>query len=488
MSIPAVRAFKRALPDESMSMLAKPWVSPLFENDPYIDEIILLEERHKGLMGKFKLASELRQMDFNRALLMQNAFSAALTAFLARIPERIGYNRDGRGLLLTKPIPYNGQDLRMHHIDYYMELVKQAGFKAAPSIPWIFLTLGERLSAREILKALPRPILGINPGAAYGSAKQWLTSRFADTARRFMDGTSGSIVIFGGQKETAIAGEIESHLRDYAKYGRVLNTAGGTTLRELIGLISEIDVLLTNDSGPMHIGYGVRTPMAAIFGSTSPELTGPVGEGNIVIQKPVSCGPCFKRKCDKQSIKCMEAVEVDEVADAIMRLMPSRRAVFFDRDGTLCVDAHFLNCWEDFELFSDIGALNSMRENFKLIGISNQSGIARGLVDAEFADAVNKVFINDHGFTDFYTCPHHPDDKCSCRKPEPELLLKARVQHGIDLKRSYVVGDRDADMLLAKSVGAKGVLVQTGKQQDSPHADYTVKNLSEAAAVIAKNV
>ena len=122
----------------------------------------------------------------------------------------------------------------------------------------------------------------------------------------------------------------------------------------------------------------------------------------------------------------------------------------------------------------------------QLIGISNQSGIARGIVDEGFVKDVNNMFMKEYGFDDFYYCPHHPDEHCPCRKPEPEMLLRARAQHGINLKKSYVVGDKEADMLLAKAVGAKGILVQTGELKESQDADFIAKNLTEAVNWIIK--
>ena len=256
---------------------------------------------------------------------------------------------------------------------------------------------------------------------------------------------------------------------------------GKTSLRELSALISECDVLLTNDSGPMHIGYASRTPLVAIFGSTDPALTGPQGKENIVIKKNIDCSPCFKKSCDKKEMLCMNAIMPDEVFEAIKKTVPRNKAVFFDRDGTLCTDVGYLNKLEDLEIFEEIGDLKLLKEKgFKLIGVSNQSGIARGIVKEEFTKKINKLFIEQYGFDDFYYCPHHPDERCSCRKPEPEMILKARSEHGIDLKNSYVIGDKDLDLLLARAVGAKGIFVLTGSGKESANADYIAKDLKEA--------
>lgn len=168
---------------------------------------------------------------------------------------------------------------------------------------------------------------------------------------------------------------------------------------------------------------------------------------------------------------------------------PSRnRAVFLDRDGTLCEDRGYLSRWEDFKVFPDVSELNLLKsQGFKLIGITNQSGIARGIVSEDFVRQVNNVFIERYGFDGFYYCPHHPDEGCSCRKPGPGMALKARDEHGLDLQASYVIGDKEADMLLARAIGATAVLVLTGEARESENARFRARDLKEAVRFILDN-
>jgi heptosyltransferase-2 len=486
MTMPALRALKRSHGGRRISLLVKPWVAPLFEKDPNIDELILYSGEYGGLAGRLKLVARLRKYGFCSAVLFQNAFDAAAIAFLAGIPERIGYRRDARGLLLTRAVPFDGKVRNLHHIDYYLNLLFEAGFETKKSPPWIYLSLGERLRARASLAHLKRPVVGLNPGAVYGSSKRWSPERFAAVARRVIEEADGSAVVFGGPSETGIAEEILGRLP--APLGsRMLVMAGRTSLRELAALISECDVLVTNDSGPMHIGYAVGTPLVAVFGSTSPELTGPVGGGHRVIRKEVECAPCFERECRRGDLICMDLVGVNEVFEAVKDLLKEGRAVFFDRDGTLCEDAHYLNSMEDLRIFPEIRSLRKLKEKgFSLIGVTNQSGIAREIVDRDFVRRVNDTFIDEYGFDGFYYCPHHPDEKCSCRKPEPGLLMRARNDFDIDLKRSFVVGDKESDILLAKAVGATAVLVRTGPE--TPHVDgvQVADNLGEAVDMVLR--
>jgi len=520
MTMPALRALKLANNNSKITLLVKPWVSPLFEKDPNVDDIILYEDEYKSITGKIRLSKILRAKKFCLAVLFQNAFDAAMLAFLAGIPERIGYSRDGRGLILTKAVEFDDNSKKLHHVDYYLNLLDRSGFMTQKFKPWIYLTLDERVEARNRLGELKQPVIAINPGATYGSSKRWHPERFAEVAKRVINELNGSVVILGGPKETEIAAEILKSItnefvskapspspspsrggpacpvgRDegegadsqpLALSSQLLNLSGKTSLRELASIISECDLLITNDSGPMHVGYAVGIPIVSIFGSTSPEHTGPVGKNDIAIRKNLECSPCFERECKKNNLKCMDLITADEVFESVKKLVSSGKAVFFDRDGTLCRDADYLKSMEDLEIFPTVSRLKKLKEKgFSLFGVSNQSGIARGFMDEAFVKKVNDIFIDEYAFDGFYYCPHHPDEHCSCRKPEPGLLFDARADHKIDLKASFVVGDKDIDMLLARSVGAKGILVKTGKENYSANADFIVKDLEEAVKIIS---
>jgi heptosyltransferase-2 len=503
MTMPALRALKQADPDAVITLLAKPWVSSLFERDPSVDEIIIYRDEFKGIPGKMRLANILRKHHFCRAVLFQNAVDAAIITLLAGIRERVGYSRDGRRLLLTRPVPFDDQVKRLHHIKYYLNILLQTGYSAPYSLPWIYLAIDERIDARTRLRYLRRPVVALNPGATYGSSKRWQPDRFADLAIKIDAEMGGSIVIFGGNRETGIADEIIAEIQkqapgmsgmNNAEYAlpvsgeRFMNLSGKTDLRELSALVSECDVLVTNDSGPMHIGYAVGTPLVALFGSTSPELTGPVGKDSVILKKDIRCSPCFERECRMERLDCMDSITTDEVFTAVQKRLHTERAVFFDRDGTLCEDTGYLSRMDEFKMVPHMNALASLRDNgFSLIGITNQSGIARGLVREEFVREVNTIFIEKHGFRGFYYCPHHPDEHCSCRKPEPGLLHAARADHNIDLKQSFVVGDKDSDMLLARAVGATGILLEAGKDSLSAYADFRVRNIEEAVKIILNN-
>jgi len=482
MTLPTIETIKKGFKDCSMTILCKPSIGEVYKGSPFIDKIIEYSARDRRLLGKIPLSLRLRKENFTSAFLLQNAFDSALIAFMAGIPKRIGYDRDSRGWMLTSKVPYNMEDRKIHHIDYFLNIPAFEGLKIQSKSPWIYLSFDERIRARERLKGLKRPFLGISAGAAFGETKRWRHERFAEVADWFIKKTSGSVILFSDDPLDRTVYEIDKSLTS-----NKLSLAGKTTVRELIALISECDVFLTNDSGPMHLARAVMTPTVSIFASTSPYLTGYFDKGFCTITSKVNCSPCFKRVCPRGDLKCINSVTSDEVFFELSSLIPNKKAVFFDRDGTLCDDANYLCRWDDFKLFKNISELQRLKDKgFLLIGISNQSGIARGIVKEDFVKEVHQLFMNKYGFDDFYYCPHHPDEHCQCRKPEPGMLLSARAKYNIDLKNSFLVGDKESDILTAQSVGVKGIFLSNLETVPIPDT-LVAKNLKEVVDLILIN-
>ncbi len=512
MTLPAIRAIRRSMPDAHISLLVKPWVSDIFQENRDIDEIILYSDDYRGIRGRLKLAWMLGKKKFDTAILLQNAFDAALITWLARIPERIGYKRDMRGPLLTNAVPVDNKKNGRHQVYYYLNLIESIGIKRAGVQPYICLSDKEREEARLLLKSSitdpqspdntdqspttnhQTPLIGINPGATYGSAKRWPAENFAALIDSITSELKGRVVLFGGPSEVNIANEIIEKaksnpspithpLSPITHYpSPVINMAGKTNLRELTALISECNVFVSNDSGPMHMASALLVPTVAIFGSTDSTATGPMGEGHKVISKNIPCSPCLKRECPEGHLRCMTEITSDEVFSALKELLPGERAVFIDKDGTLIKNMHYLNTFDKLKMLPGIkeNLKRLKKAGFKLIGITNQSGIARGLVDEGFLLESNTYLQKELGLDDFYYCPHHPDENCPCRKPEPMMLQKARLRHKINLKTSYMIGDMESDVLLAKKAGAKGILLSTAIQPEITTASHIAKDMDDA--------
>lgn len=322
MTLPAVATIRKNLPEARISVLAKPWVAEIYRLSPHIDGIIPFESpgRHEGISGIWRLASDLRSKGFDGVILLQNAIEAAIIATLAGIPLRAGYNTDGRGFLLTHSVKRTGEIRRVHQIDYYLEMLRALGFH--PAGREVILSLGEEYDGRtrDILSAHhvspDTPCIGTAPGAAYGPAKMWFPDRFAQAAQRLAAEQGAAILIFGSDGDRERAEMVEKEVRR----GTVINLAGKTNLKEAVALIARCMLFLSNDSGLMHLAGALGIPLVAVFGSTNPVTTSPVGKNSVVIYKNADCSPCLKKTCPTD-FRCMDMVTVEDVYQAAHRLL-----------------------------------------------------------------------------------------------------------------------------------------------------------------------
>ena len=305
MSLPALRAIRERFSTARISVLAKPWVADLYGRESFIDEIILYSGQ-----SPWRTGHQLRSRRFDCAILLQNAFEAAWIAWLARIPTRIGYKRDGRQLLLTRAVnvPKPGEIPR-HERFYYLELLRRAGIiPALPESEAIRLGSGAVPSAKRVI--------GVSPGAAYGNATRWLPERFAEAAGGLAAARGASIALFGSKAERDLCEQVAQRLNGC----QVVNYAGQTTLAQFIDLASACELFLTNDSGAMHIASALGIPTVAIFGATDDTTTGPTGSNARVIRQPVECSPCLLRECPIDH-RCMTGVSAERVVKEALDLL-----------------------------------------------------------------------------------------------------------------------------------------------------------------------
>lgn len=328
-SVPAMKELRRIFPHAHICLLVRPWVKDIYAAADFVDEVLEYDKdgRHRGWAGFRTLSAELRRRRFDCAILLQNAFEAALMAWCARIPARIGYARDGRSLLLTHPCRIDPAVKRVHQAYYYLGILSEMGWldskiwehnDYAPSIQ-VGIRAEDAAAAGEMLRsagiAQGEMIVGINPGAFYGAAKRWFPERYAAVADALADLYGARIVIFGSSNEHAVAQEVAAAMKRPP-----LIMAGRTTLGQLMGLIQQCRLLITNDSGPMHLAAALDVPQLAIFGSTSEIATGPLSRSAVVIKHPVDCNPCFLRECPTD-FRCMKGISADMVIEQARRLL-----------------------------------------------------------------------------------------------------------------------------------------------------------------------
>jgi heptosyltransferase-2 len=319
MSLPALRALHERFPAAEISILAKPWVADLYGREHFCHCVIPYTP--KNLAEKWRAGRALHSEKFDCAILLQNAFEAAAVAFAAGIPERIGYARDGRSLLLTKaiPVPKPGE-IPPHERFYYLELLRRAGILEKLPVSEMIRLEGApaaRIAGLERFRALGlgEMIVGVSPGAAYGTAKQWLPDRFAAAASRVAQDLGANIAIFGSASERELCAAVAQACTAPAK-----NFAGETSLAEFIEMAAACRVYLTNDSGAMHIASALGVPTVTVFGSTDDVGTGPTGPLARIVREPVECSPCLRRECPIDH-RCMTRVEADRVAQVALDLL-----------------------------------------------------------------------------------------------------------------------------------------------------------------------
>jgi heptosyltransferase-2 len=313
LALPAISSLRENFPDARVWIAARDWVEDLFPADDFIQGTIPLPKLAD--LKSLRLSSQkLKDFNFDVGLLLANSFSSAFLFYLTRIPERWGYSSDGRSLLLTKSVPLKNKDHSDHQVNYYLNLISGLGLKTIPPEIKLSLSQEERVAAREMLLSsgldTAKLLVILAPGAYYGPAKRWPAPKFAELARMFQIKANAEIIIIGAQGEIDIARSIAALME---KEPWIL--AGKTTLRQLLGLISQAALFVTNDSGPMHIANALKIPVVAIFGPTDPRVTGPFQQPSAVIKKDVPCWPCLYRSCPYDH-RCMMKIEPEEVFEA----------------------------------------------------------------------------------------------------------------------------------------------------------------------------
>ncbi len=324
MSLPALTSVRRTYPRAEIFILAKPWVADLFKSHPDVDRVVLYQSPgiHEGFRGKWRLARELRLEKFDLALHLPNSFESALISFLAGIPQRAGYNTDGRGVLLTHRVPVNGKIKRGHQVEYYLYLLRSLGFQICGGIPALETSPKLLEEAERILEALgvkkSDPLVGLSPGTKYGSAKEWFPERFGELMGRICREMRARTLILGSPGDRLVASQISQKTGPAA-----IDLTGKTTLSQAIGLIARCRLFITNDSGLMHVASALGIPLVAIFGSTDPLRTGPLSKNGRVLYKSIPCAPCLKTECPVDR-RCMELITVSEVYEEVKKIWNSK--------------------------------------------------------------------------------------------------------------------------------------------------------------------
>ncbi|MCE5293544.1 MAG: lipopolysaccharide heptosyltransferase II [Chlamydiales bacterium] len=316
MGTPVLHDIKKAYPDCSLTVICHNAIKILLEATPFIDNfIVFANDKKRSAQEKKRIYNELQQGQFDAGILLTRSLSSAWWFYKGKIARRIGFKDHYRTLLLTDALDIPENEETEHQVITYKRLLEPLGIPMSTSAPQLYLTPEEIQTAKDHLKSMGveshHLLIGINPGAAFGSAKCWLPERFKELTARLSLHPDVRIVYFGDATTKPLVDDITSRFGN-----NVLNFAGKTTLRSFTTLLSLCNCLVTNDSGPMHVAAALGTPLVAIFGSTNEVKTGPYGGGTI-IHKHTLCSPCYKRVCPID-FRCMTSISVDDVHNAIL--------------------------------------------------------------------------------------------------------------------------------------------------------------------------
>jgi heptosyltransferase-2 len=315
MTTPALEAIRTTFPQAEIVVMANPLVAQLFTPHPWCDRVIVYDRKseRKGLAGLWRFAGHLKEQHFDLAILLQKAFEAALLVFLAGVPERIGFSTDGRGFLLTRRTPLTAELRRQHHSRHYLQMLQQFGITGGSGDLLLEVSHAEQKWAKERLGS--GSFFAINPGAAYGSAKRWIPERFAEVGDSLARQYGMKIVLTGGPGEMEIGRDIESFMSE-----KPLNLIGRTSVRQMMAIINRCRLMVTNDSGPMHVAAALGVPIVAIFGPTDHTTTYPWAKRYRIVRKDVECAPCLKRQCPTDH-RCMKEITAEDVLMAARQLL-----------------------------------------------------------------------------------------------------------------------------------------------------------------------
>lgn len=421
------------------------------------------------------------------ALVFPPSFSSAFVPTMAGVPLRVGWPSDLRGALLTHPgeRPDRRRSLRAQMRELVERMRSALGAPDLVSDPLQFNEEPARLPLRAEELAWAdrwfseraidgRRAVALAPGATFGATKRWPASSYAQLARDSID-VGERVLWFGGPAEETATRLLHESLAPAAR-ARSHVLAGSISLRESLALLSGLRAMVSNDSGAMHLAQAAGCPVLGIFGSTSPQWTGPIGRAQRVVSHPITCAPCFRSTCPTQ-IECLSQLSVAAVSSELRALLDAtertspRPALFLDRDGTLIELVPYLT--REDQVVLTAGAADALRRaqsrGWALVVVTNQSAVARGRlsprglqrVHARLLELLAAEGVQVDGIE---FCPHHPNfgGSCACRKPAPGLFRRAAHRLDLDLEASFALGDTVGDLDAAQAAGVRAALVRTG--------------------------
>ncbi len=504
---PAIINLKLSFPESRICFLTRPRTAGIVRMIAGVDDVIEFPEK-ASFRDLFRMGKLLDKMGLDMVVDLHGNFRSFYLSYHIAAPIKVRYKkrRWERFLAARKGFGKRLNPSPPHTIDLYNEAVNRAGGKIFANRPAL------RVPAKPKDYAIfndNRAVVAIAPGASYPT-KKWSAERFSKLTRMIHDKLGAGILLILTEQDR----EIMSLSKDIPEED--LKILMNKDLSSLASQVRTADILVCNDSALSHLGSAVGTPVIALFGPTHPTLGfSPRGMRDVVMGVDEPCRPCSlhgKKACFREEQFCLTRITVDDVFRQTEKMIDSKvkgeRAIFVDRDGTLIKEKEFIRHPDQVEPEEkSIEAVKLAKSRgFKVIVISNQSGVARGFFTEEDVRRVNDRVLeifNQQGaaIDDILFCPHFRFGtearyaiECSCRKPSPGMIEEACLRHNINPFESFIIGDKPSDIQLAFVTGGRGILVRTGygiKSENSFQTEYLLKpeivvgNLFEGVNYIA---
>jgi heptosyltransferase-2 len=511
LTTPVLDALKENYRDSEIYFLTKQKYQGLFEADPRINSVIYFqpEDKDKGVAGLFRLIKRLNQEKFDLIVDLHSNLRSFFIRTLVKAQKKARYNK--RLITRLQMVYFKKWNVNsITTVESYLKSLEKIGIKIENRGPGLFVDHQEKIWAKQFLSQVgfkERELLvGIAPGAKW-EMKKWGKDKFSSVAKKLSQDLPAKILLVGDKNDQNLIEDI----KDYVGENKVIQ-AVNLPLDKLMVLIERCEAFISNDSGPMHLASALGVPTIGIFGPTSPNLGfSPSWLNDKAFWAGVECSPCSlhgKKECVREKRFCMDEIMPKEVMEEAKRIINADKVIFLDRDGTLTVEKDFVSEIEQVEFIPGTKeALKMLQElGYKLVIISNQSGIGRKIMTEKQVEKINDFILEEFEnegikIEGIYYCPHHPENNCNCRKPKTGLIEKALLKHNLKLKGSWVIGDKLSDVLLGKNIRAKSILVLTGygeevreKIESSSEVypwqrpDYIAKDLLDAALYIKSQI
>jgi heptosyltransferase-2 len=351
MTVPALRELRRVLPHAHITLATRAWARDIFDGADFVDDLLLIEEPARGVRSFFRQVRQWRARRFDLAVLLPNSMESALVAFAARVPARFGYATESRGEFLTHTLDTPAWRTTRHEVFYYLNIIAELerALDAAPrtdeavsleeSAPQFTLEVSDarKADALALLASrgvdLARTLVALCPGSTNSRAKRWHAESYAALADRLIEEAGATVVLIGAREELDVTNEVVSQMRREA-----VVLTGETSLAETTAVLSLMNLLVTNDTGPAHLASALGRPTLVIFGPTNPLTTRPFSPTAEIVRRPPDCAPCMLRDCPIDH-RCMTAITADEVFARALALLDQKSVGAFESRGTSHTDA-----------------------------------------------------------------------------------------------------------------------------------------------------